>query len=167
MFGKARMDFEPRPEEVRAARHFAARAANDWGVESWDLETVVGELAANAYRHAGTGFSVSVSHLNAILNVEVADGSSTIPAVSEGEQGHVLVSGRGLLMVEALALDWGARSTPVGKIVWAELPAARLDPLAPGGNPVGRAAEARRFTQPGQRTEETSPGRVGVVGDTV
>lgn len=126
MLGRAKKDFWPRPEEVRAARHFATTAAVSWGLESSDLATVVGELAANAYRHADTTFTVSLSHDGTVLTIAVADGSPgvpTVPGESQAELESFASSGRGLLMVDALANEWGARSTPGGKIVWAELPA--------------------------------------------
>jgi anti-sigma regulatory factor (Ser/Thr protein kinase) len=126
VLGTAKKDFAPRVDDVRAARRFAATAAVCWGMESRDVETVVGELAANAFRHAGTRFSVSLSCDDDVLAVEVADGSSGVPAIAGRPHARSLVTGRGLLMVDALANDWGARTTPDGKIVWAELPAVRV-----------------------------------------
>ena len=127
MLGMARRDFEPRAGDVRAARHFAAAEASGWGVDPHDLEIVVGELAANAFRHAATPFTVSVCYLDGNLTIEVADGSRALPdpapAGSAGVPPINRTTGRGLLMVEALVRAWGARSAPGGKVVWAELPA--------------------------------------------
>ncbi|WP_308409533.1 ATP-binding protein [Streptomyces sp. A3M-1-3] len=41
-------------------------------------------------------------------------------------------SGRGLLLVQALALDWGVAERPYGKTVWAYCAAARDAVRQPG-----------------------------------
>ena len=140
----ATKNFAPRADDVRAARRFAATAAVCWGMDSRDVETVVGELAANAFRHARTRFSVSLSCDDAVFAVEVADGSSGVPAITGRVRSRSFVSGRGLMMVEALANNWGARTTPEGKIVWAELPAIRVH-----GAPVSRSRGAGPRSQDG------------------
>jgi anti-sigma regulatory factor (Ser/Thr protein kinase) len=135
VLGMARRDFEPRAEAVRAARHFALTEANGWGIDPGDLEIVVGELAANAFRHAGTPFTVALSYIDQSLTVEVADGSRAlpipVPTVSADMGAAAQASGRGLLMVDTLVLAWGARSAPQGKIVWAELATVELESANP------------------------------------
>lgn len=115
---------------MRAARHFAAAEAAGWGVDHQDLEVVVGELVANAYRHAGTRFTVSLCYSDQMLTVEVSDGSRGLPLpgppLGPDEESRTLATGRGLLIVETLVSAWGTRSAPGGKIVWAELPAVEL-----------------------------------------
>ena len=122
----ARREFEPRSEDVRAARHFAAAQAAGWGLDPSDLEIVVAELAANAFRHAGTRFTVSLCYVDNSLTVEVADGSRSLPVPGPDRSAQVdplaWTSGRGLLMVDTLVLAWGVRAVRTGKIVWAELP---------------------------------------------
>ncbi len=113
-------DFAPSASAVRAARNFAATTAARWGVDPAEIETIVGELAANAYVHARSAFTVSLSCVDSLLEIQVEDQSSRMPvlagAVPPDEPG-----GRGLMMVRAIAAAWGARPTPFGKIVWAEL----------------------------------------------
>jgi hypothetical protein len=53
------------------------------------------------------------------LRIEVADGSATLPM--RGLGGADAMTGRGLLMVDALAADSGAIRTSTGKVVWALL----------------------------------------------
>ena len=53
------------------------------------------------------------------VRIQVEDGSSALPAARHAaplDQG-----GRGLWLVEALAVRWGAFTTDRGKCVWAEV----------------------------------------------
>jgi len=76
---------------------------------------VLGELMANAFRHAEPPY---VARLTAprpgdTIRVEVHDGT---PASAGG-----WALGRGLLIVRDVCPDWGVEPGPDGKIVWAEL----------------------------------------------
>jgi anti-sigma regulatory factor (Ser/Thr protein kinase) len=123
--GEARRNFAARASEVRAARHFAVTEASRWGLESRALETVVGELAANAFSHAKTPFSVSLHYADEDVSVEVRDGSAALPFLP-GVEPAPEETGRGLVLVNEVAAAWGVRSTSTGKIVWADLPAVLL-----------------------------------------
>jgi anti-sigma regulatory factor (Ser/Thr protein kinase) len=113
-------DFLPRVDEVGAARHFAAGVARSWGVPADDLVLVVGELAANSYRHARGGFSVSIGNENGVLLVEVTDASPQAPRILTPSRDAQ--SGRGLAIVARIARSWGTRPTSDGgKTVWVEL----------------------------------------------
>jgi two-component sensor histidine kinase len=90
---------------------------------------VVGELAANAVRHGrvpGRDFFLRLilDEVAGLVRVEVADAASTKrPPTSTPTALPVGESGRGLLLVEALAVRWGwAPRHPMGKTVWAEVP---------------------------------------------
>lgn len=104
---------------VRAARVFATTTVEGWGVDPFGVETVVGELAANAYVHAGTAFTVSLHCADSRVSVEVEDRSSKKPVLSVGPPDAL--RGRGLLIVDAISLAWGTRETSQGKVVWAEV----------------------------------------------
>lgn len=89
---------------------------------------VVAELATNAATHgrvAGRSFRLALLNHEDVLRIEVTDtrgeGLPRIPpAHPEGD------SGRGLLLVEALADRWGVELGPVPrKTVWAELDLSR------------------------------------------
>jgi serine/threonine-protein kinase RsbW len=109
---------------VPAAREFARRALADWGIgeRADDVLLCVSELATNALLHGvppGRGFKLYLS-LDAAgaLRVEVHDsgeGQPRIPDTGAGDE-----SGRGLLLVEALADKWGVGGRDPGKIVWCE-----------------------------------------------
>jgi anti-sigma regulatory factor (Ser/Thr protein kinase) len=78
---------------------------------------VVTELATNAVLHAGGLLYVRLWHGGGRLRLEVADASESGP--EQGAPGTM--SGRGLLIVSAMADAWGTEPRPGGKIVWAEL----------------------------------------------
>jgi anti-sigma regulatory factor (Ser/Thr protein kinase) len=125
--------FEPKADEVRAARRIAVDAAERWSVESGSIESVVGELAANAVLHARSRFTVALHHRGDRVLIEVADANPRLPTVAPVPTGAM--SGRGLLIVERLSRSWGVRVEPGGgKVVWAEVEA--------GGN-GGRSQTAR------------------------
>lgn len=83
-------------------------------------QLVVTELATNAVTHARSAFSVAVSVLPHVLRIAVRDASaedpeSRLPSAED-------TSGRGLLVVDAVAFRWGVRPLTDGKAVWAEIP---------------------------------------------
>ncbi len=88
-----------------------------------DVEIVVGELAANAYVHARTPFTVSLRCAAAGWRVEVFDQSTELPSPRRSA-GPAEEGGRGLMMVDAIAAAWGACRVDGGKVVWADLGAS-------------------------------------------
>lgn len=122
------------PRGAQLARRLAVRRMEEWGYPpasdaSCTVALVVGELAANAVQHGrvpGRDFALRLTLDTAagLVRIEVADAASakrppTAPPSSypEGE------SGRGLLLVDVLAVRWGsAPRQSVGKTMWAEVP---------------------------------------------
>ncbi|WP_409470648.1 ATP-binding protein [Streptomyces sp. HC307] len=122
------------PRGARLARRLAVRCLEEWGYPpasdaSCTVALVVGELAANAVQHGRVpgrdfGLRLVLDAAAGLVRIEVSDAASakrppTVPPSSfpEGE------SGRGLLLVDVLAVRWGsAPRRPVGKTVWAEVP---------------------------------------------
>jgi hypothetical protein len=83
-----------------------------------EVATVLGELTANAFRHAGPPFAVrlTASRQSRTIRVEVHD-STASPTT-----GWPL--GRGLLIVRDICPDWGVEHRrDEGKVAWAEVPA--------------------------------------------
>ena len=128
--------FGPALTGVREARRWAAEVAAGWGLagERETLLLVVSELATNAMLHAASTAQVTLDFDPAAgaLQVSVEDTdlleSSTAPG--EPDVGHRYVAeldperldgGRGLLIVSALAEQWGVRATETGKQVWLRL----------------------------------------------
>ncbi|WP_030382171.1 MULTISPECIES: ATP-binding protein [unclassified Streptomyces] len=118
---------------ARLARLLAAHQLTEWGhprgTGTHDtVVLVVAELAANAVLHGrvpGRDFALSLFHdeSRGVLRIEVADTHPALPArkaPAPDEDG-----GRGLLLVEAVAVTWGVCDRPgPGKTVWAECAAA-------------------------------------------
>ncbi|GAA3243049.1 ATP-binding protein [Actinocorallia longicatena] len=109
------------PEAAGMARDVLREALEKWEVRKGadDAALVLTELVTNAIRH-GTTISVRVvRERDDALRLEVADGSRDLPrprtASTEDEDG------RGMLIVTALALDWGVRPFLGGKTVFALL----------------------------------------------
>ncbi|OEJ45334.1 ATPase [Streptomyces agglomeratus] len=106
---------------VPATREFARWALRDWNIGERvdDVLLCVSELATNALVHGvppGRGYRLRLWLCGDVLRVEVHDSGSGLPRVREpdGE------SGRGLLLVAALADKWGGGEREPGKIVWCE-----------------------------------------------
>ncbi|MCX5037899.1 MULTISPECIES: ATP-binding protein [Streptomyces] len=132
-----RQQFSSTRRGARLARLLAVQQLVDWGwgrgTEYLDAaELVVGELAANAATHGrapGRDFLLTMTLTPApedgsgALRIKVADSRgerlpAPVPSVCPDS-----VQGRGLVLVDALALRWGtAPRFPSGKTVWAELP---------------------------------------------
>ncbi|MFI8459150.1 ATP-binding protein [Kitasatospora sp. NPDC085464] len=86
------------------------------------LDTVTSELVTNAVRHTHKPTLTVAVYVSVPLRrvlVEVYDGSITLPR--RRRAGADAESGRGLELIEHLALAHGAERTERGKRVWAEL----------------------------------------------
>ncbi|MFJ9777156.1 ATP-binding protein [Kitasatospora sp. NPDC101157] len=131
----------PDPRErmacIAPARSVVRTVSIGWGVTGStldDLVTVAGELLANAALHTGP------TRLPARLllepdghrvRFEVDDQAGALPRLVTGPGDGQAVTGRGLLMVDALADRWGTTPTDSGKTVWASLALpVPLDPAA-------------------------------------
>ncbi|WP_327259084.1 ATP-binding protein [Streptomyces sp. NBC_01240] len=106
---------------VPAAREFVRGAVADWGFGARldDVLLCVSELATNALVHGappGRGYLVRLllEEVGAALRVEVHDSGGGQPGVREPDGD----SGRGLLLVAAVADRWGVGERNPGKIVW-------------------------------------------------
>ncbi|WP_330175825.1 ATP-binding protein [Streptomyces sp. NBC_01498] len=125
------------PTAVSCARAFATQTLRWWGVPrvTDDALLVVSELVTNAVRAAGPRtpepewVQVTAEHVIGVqlrvnparLYVEVWDGAGDFLAAARAP-GPDDEGGRGLLLVQSVACDWGIVRPPVGgKIVWAEL----------------------------------------------
>lgn len=112
------------PASAGAARRFvdAALAAPELFPVTDAAALLVSELVANAVLHTGTPLEVVVAVDGAHVRVEVHDGSPRLPV--RKNYSTMSGTGRGLVLVERMSSDWGADSTPTGKVVWFELDAA-------------------------------------------
>ncbi|MFE9764695.1 ATP-binding protein [Streptomyces sp. NPDC005808] len=84
----------------------------------------VTELLANVLRHVpDRRCELLVLRQPDGVRVEVSDGSARLPKVSAPDSESE--GGRGLVLVEAMADEWGVEPTGDGKTVWFECAAAR------------------------------------------
>ncbi|MFB6958548.1 ATP-binding protein [Streptomyces sp. NPDC056309] len=117
------LPFEALPAEVRLLRKAATAQLDQWGVPTAGEETplVVTELATNVIKHVGEGASATLilEWSRDRLRVEMHDKSRVLPSVHHADCNAEC--GRGLHMVTAMAVDWGAVVTALGKVVWCEI----------------------------------------------
>ncbi|MBW1603103.1 ATP-binding protein [Streptomyces sp. JJ66] len=111
------------PQTAGHARALVRAALHTWALDSLlDRATlIVSELVSNAVRHSG-GRLVRVSVIRPawdVVGVSVSD-KSTAPPVKRTSDPEA-ESGRGLLLVEALADRWETDTRRWGKVVRAEL----------------------------------------------
>ena len=112
------------------ARRFVDRALERWSCgDVLDVVSLlVSELVANAVLHAGSQVEVTVQLKAGTVRIEVLDEGEDLPHLREAAD-HA-TSGRGLAMVEALSLAWGADQRDGGKAVWFEVPRPDAAPAA-------------------------------------
>lgn len=123
----------PDRESLRQARSITRDRLASWGAEDRadTAALLVNELVTNALVHAPGPVRLRLFLHSGLLRCEVADRHRTRrPHVCPESMGRE--SGRGLRLVEAMALRWGSTPTPTGKDVWFELGLDGLDGLDDG-----------------------------------
>lgn len=110
---------------VAVARHAARAASLAWGnrmpgVAVDAVLLILSELLGNAVK-AATGGTVTMllSWTHRRVRIEVSDDSAQQPIVRRAAPTDE--GGRGLWIVDMLAVRWGASTTCSGKCVWAEV----------------------------------------------
>ncbi|MBE1533230.1 ATP-binding protein [Actinomadura algeriensis] len=114
---------EPTKQAPEQARRFLSERLTEWDVDDFNGRLIVSELVTNSYVHGAGTIVVRVfrDEQNGLPKVEVWDEGANLPVVRPPN--YASISGRGLVMVAALATDWGVRPFPGGgKAVWALLP---------------------------------------------
>ncbi|MER5517040.1 ATP-binding protein [Streptomyces sp. NPDC002763] len=112
------------PRGARLARLLAAEQLRAWGLPLDPARQIVAELAANAATHGrvpGRDFGLTLYVVGDTLRIEVTDtrGDRTPHTQTPSPDAE---SGRGLVLVEALADKWGvAPGLSPRKTVWAEI----------------------------------------------
>ncbi|MGW3800253.1 ATP-binding protein [Streptomyces clavifer] len=115
----------PTRRAARLARLLTTAHLGDWGLPTEAAAQIVAELANNAMLHGrlpGRDFRLRLTaHCDGLLRIEVTDTRGDRlpqPAASAPDA----ETGRGLLIVEALADRWGVIPGPLPrKTVWAEI----------------------------------------------
>jgi anti-sigma regulatory factor (Ser/Thr protein kinase) len=146
----------PTSRGARLARLLAVEQLRAWGMPLDPAEHIVAELAANASTHGrvpGRDFRLTLYVVGGTLRIEVTDTRGdhlprTELAAPDAE------SGRGLVLVDALADRWGVAPGPrPRKTVWAEID---LSP-APGNPYSGGAVGLFQRTQGRKKPDQAPP----------
>ncbi len=145
----------PAPVSVSAARHAVAELLLH-GAEPAPLVVVedvlllVSELVTNAVLHAATDTRVSASLQDGTVCVAVGD-DDPVHAPFLAERGSMATNGRGVMLVDALATDWGIDLRDDSKVVWFEVSydelgvtAAKPERLEANGQPPAGRPRIRR-----------------------
>ncbi len=118
----------PLPEAAGMARRAMREALASWVLEHLieSATLLTSELVGNAVRHArteGSALELRLHLAGNLLRIEVLDTDPRTPTLRDG---NVLEEGGfGLVLVDALADNWGVRRTNRGKAVWFELRSMR------------------------------------------
>ncbi|MCS0636766.1 SpoIIE family protein phosphatase [Streptomyces sp. LP05-1] len=123
------------PQGLSDARAAVRAALRDWGLpdSADDAELLTGELLGNVLLHTEGGAVLTLEVLPEPVRrvrLTVRDRSSAWPR--RRTPGEAATSGRGLLLLDALALRWGVEPRGEGKAVWCEIGPA------PGPSGTGR-----------------------------
>jgi hypothetical protein len=126
-------EYPPEAESAARVRKDTTLTLYTWGLDGLvdSAKLVACELFSNALRHCahkeasrphfpGRSITVRLDWVqDARVRISVHDLCSTRPAVQA--QSATREGGRGLFLVDSLAVEWGTTSQRVGKQVWAEL----------------------------------------------
>lgn len=135
------------PEGLSDARAIVRQALADWDMAEFadDAELVTGELLVNVLLHTEGGAVLTLEVLPEPvrrIRLSVQDRSSAWPR--RRTPGETSTSGRGLLLLDAVATRWGIEPRGEGKAVWCEIgpappPATAPPPGAAEQIQIGRA----------------------------
>lgn len=122
------LDLTDEHRAVAIARRFVAERLTAWGRPEAvdDAELCTSELVTNAILHAHCAARLLVRADQDAVRIEVHDSSRNLPA--RGRVGDDAMTGRGLLLIEALATSWGVDPGTDGKSVWFELSTSSAGP---------------------------------------
>jgi anti-sigma regulatory factor (Ser/Thr protein kinase) len=110
---------QPQPTAAGEARRFVRSTANTLDPEQLDdVLVLTSELVTNAVLHARTPLELGVTLTDDAVLICVGDGIATAPELQDSGEGQE--NGRGIMLVRALADDWGVlpNETRQGKVVW-------------------------------------------------
>lgn len=113
------LDLPPSTDSVPAARRFVREELRGTDVDVDTALLLVSEVVTNAVLHARSSVRVVVEPDAALARIEVHDGSPVPPR--RHSFSTLSATGRGLRLLEQLALGWGVEPGNDGKVVWFEV----------------------------------------------
>jgi serine phosphatase RsbU (regulator of sigma subunit)/anti-sigma regulatory factor (Ser/Thr protein kinase) len=113
------------PGAAGSARGFVRETLSLWQVDDAReiAELLTDELVSNVVCHVGSPMELRVRRGPAGVRIEVDDSSTEVPIVRAPDR--MDEHGRGVMLVEQLASDWGVEVRETGKTIWFELPVRR------------------------------------------
>ncbi|WP_202198361.1 MULTISPECIES: ATP-binding protein [Streptomyces] len=152
-------------QAVPEARRLVLAVVRGWDLQLTsetleELALLCSEIIANAVRHTTGPSTVTVLWTGSRLRVEVTDTAPGLPA----PRGCTLnaESGRGLMLIAAIATDWGTTPTPTGKAVWFEMtPTAATAAEENGAGPYQAGAGKPMATAHPAAVREAAPETYG------
>jgi anti-sigma regulatory factor (Ser/Thr protein kinase) len=119
-----RMTLPPARQAAGEARQAARKTLEAWGIGYLEepATLLVSELVSNAVQHASVStlpLELRLETSGHWLRIEVLDADPRPP--QPRTPGELDESGRGFVLVEAIADKWGVSPAVNGKTVWAEL----------------------------------------------
>lgn len=114
------------PVSAGTARRHVVTALEDWGLRDLEADAALcaAELATNAILHSRSEFTIAVRKIPDGVRVDVQDDRPDLTPVvvpTSLEPLDTGVTGRGLMLVAAIAQRWGYFTTETAKTVWFEL----------------------------------------------
>ena len=129
--------YASQPNAVGEARDALADCLREWKLSDDHADDVLlccSELLSNVARHVSPPTCVLCLEGGATVRLVVRDSSSDLPRVRDGR--FMAESGRGLILINALASRWGADLTLDGKVVWVEFDTSPTEATACGEGKV-------------------------------
>lgn len=163
---EAQLQIPPVSSGIGDARRFTRDRLKAWGLASVADNAIlmISELVTNAILHGGEGAVLTLMVDDLKIRAEVRDSSPALPVVRSYSE--TATTGRGMVIVDALAAAWGTFAVDGGKVVWFELttdgftPGTSAQDEQPNAGTGGRDRNGSDFTQPppaatGGLSEET------------
>jgi anti-sigma regulatory factor (Ser/Thr protein kinase) len=123
----AHLDLLPEPGAAKRARDFVSEQAPALTPATWTaLRLLTSELVTNAVVHARTAMQVGLTVTDSKVLVTVGDHSSALP--ERRSEADDRPGGRGLVLLDRLADEWGVHVNDGGKTLWFTLPRPRAQP---------------------------------------
>ena len=115
--------FPRQTRQIPRARRFVRETLKRWGIgrEADDVVLLASELFTNSVVHGGGEVELRLKLLPRRIRVEVWDGGVAPLPLEPLPEMPGRLSGRGLGIVDKLAVEWGSGGTTHRTRVWAEL----------------------------------------------
>jgi anti-sigma regulatory factor (Ser/Thr protein kinase) len=130
---RAVLDLDSDPRSAGLARRFLGERLDEWGVPADVVDTAqlcLSELVNNVIMHAQASSELTLHLEGDELNVILRDRGGAQPfaaprarpaPVMDDDEDELIVSGRGLVLVDALTDRWGTERSAVGTTAWFSL----------------------------------------------